>query len=158
VGLIKNLAAIGLAAMLGAANPAMASLQSNTSGPPTGNSASSPHYGSRIPLSGDTQFHRGPLPQRHLIAKNAAPPSGTREALAVAPGSSGTQLCFDNGNSIGLSSTCAPAIPPPKHCEIFSGDQSPACRLDAPEPGTLLLLGIGLLGLTVMRRRRTTSA
>lgn len=73
----------------------------------------------------------------------------------IAPGSADTRLCIDNNNLLGLKSNCSPAIPPPKHCEIFTDDQNPACRPGIPEPGTLLLLGMGLLGIMAVRGRGT---
>lgn len=92
---------------------------------------------------------------RNLAA--ASPNAAVQPALfsLIAPGSADTQLCIDNGNLLGIKPNCAPAIPPAKHCEIFTDDQNPACRPGIPEPGTLLLLGIGLLGIMAVRGRGT---
>ncbi len=90
--------------------------------------------------------------------ERSAGPSSDRDAAPllftmIGPASVATQFCIDDGGLLGHS-TCKPIVDRPRHCEIFTDGQSPACRPDAPEPGTVLLLGIGLLGLAAVRTRR----
>lgn len=76
-----------------------------------------------------------------------------------------SQLCMEDGNLLGLAPTCKPP-PTPNSVTGYncpSGDRYDrfgmkiACRVgtDAPEPGTFVLLGIGLLGLAAVRIRST---
>jgi hypothetical protein len=82
----------------------------------------------------------------------------------IAPNSDArSQLCIPDGNLLGMPSTCGGSNPTGPNSTYNCEHNNPRfgmkieCRIgnDAPEPGTLLLLGIGLLVLAAARTRRT---
>lgn len=109
------------------------------------------------------------------IPSTLAPRSGTDvepvlfSVIAPAAVAHG-QLCMEEGNLLGLDATCK-RLPPSSisvsgyNCPKDAHDRfgmKIACRvgIDIPEPGTLVLLGIGFIGLAAarLRIRRNASA
>ena len=72
----------------------------------------------------------------------------------IEAGSTNSQFCIEAGHLLSIRPSCK--TPHPKPCNLFNADgDNPPCAPGVPEPGSLVLLGTGLLGLVVVRARRT---
>ena len=67
--------------------------------------------------------------------------------------SANSPFCIEAGHLLSIRPSCK--TPQPKPCSLFTDGQNPPCTPGAPEPGSLLLFGTGLLGLVVVRTRKT---
>ena len=97
-----------------------------------------------------------------LQSPNEGSLGGSLASTAVEPalftiieaGSADSPFCIEAGHLLSIRPSCK--TPRPKPCDLFSTDgQNPPCAPGIPEPGSLLLFGTGLLGLVVVRTRKT---